>query len=192
MANPWWVNLLILVPFLSFWLWRRGLQLSVRELVPLFVLAAAFGIVEGAVVVYLRAIMASLAGLGADLAGARKLSGILFVSPETLNSLPGSLYSVELIREAATIIMLAGVAFLAAKGAKERWAAFLGSFAVWDIAYYTFLRLVLGWPASLFDFDILFLLPRPWFSQVWFPILVSTLTLIAVGVSIKWNRRFSK
>ncbi len=189
MASPWWVNLLLLVPFLAFWLWRGGLRLSSRELIALSVWAAAFGVVEGAVVVYLRAVTASLLGFGADLAGVAKFSKALFSNPMALGSLPPSLYGVELLREVATIVMLAAVAFLTAKGAKERWAAFLWSFAVWDIVYYVFLRFTLGWPASLFDFDVLFLLPVPWFSRVWFPVLVSALTLGAVIWRVNWYNK---
>lgn len=192
MANPWWVNLLILVPFLAFWLWRKGLGLSRRELLILAVWAAAFGVVEGTVVVYLRAVMASLTDFGAELSGVAAFSKTLFSDPAILNSLPPSLYIVELLREAATLVMLAAAAFLTAKGAKERWAAFLWAFAVWDIVYYISLWLAIGWPGSLTDFDVLFLLPVPWFSQVWLPVLVSAFTLVAVAVSTEWKRTSSR
>lgn len=190
MASPWWVNLLIFVPFVSFWLWRGGLRLSGRELTVLSAWAAAFGVVEGAVVVYLRAIMASAAGFEADLEAIAEFSRVLFNDPGILSSLPPSLYLIEILRETATLVMLIAVAFLAANGAKERWAAFLWTFAIWDIVYYIFLWLALSWPASLSDFDVLFLLPVPWFARVWFPILISALTLLAVAVSKnhKWKQ----
>lgn len=189
MASPWWVNLLILVPVAAFWLWRKhGLELSFRKLAVLFAWGLAFGVVEGSVVVYLRGIMASLSGYGADLQGIAEFSRVLFTDIRILNSLPESLYAVEFLREIATLMMLVAVAFLAAKGTKERWAVFLWVFAIWDIVYYAFLRLAVGWPASFSDFDILFLVPVPWVSQVWLPLLVSALTLLTVIVSIKWNR----
>ncbi|HZU42577.1 MAG TPA: hypothetical protein VE994_07900, partial [Terriglobales bacterium] len=33
---------------------------------------------------------------------------------------------------------------------------------------------------SLTDLDVLFLIPVPWLAQVWFPVLVSGLTALAV------------
>jgi hypothetical protein len=96
---------------------------------------------------------------------------------------PRRLLVIEICREAATMVMLASVALLAAARAKERWACFLWTFAAWDLAYYAGLRATVGWPSSLLDFDVLFLIPAPWLSQVWFPVLVSALALAAVGLS---------
>ena len=93
--------------------------------------------------------------------------------------------TIEIAREAATIIMLVSVALLAATKFRERWASFLWAFAVWDIAYYAALWATVRWPSSLKDLDVLFLIPVPWVAQVWFPLLVSGLTLLAVGVSIE-------
>jgi hypothetical protein len=36
------------------------------------------------------------------------------------------------------------------------------------------------WPLSLRDPDVLFLIPRPWISPVWYPLLVSGLAILAV------------
>lgn len=143
-------------------------------------------------VVYLRAIMSLLNGFGADLSGVTEFSKTLFTKPEDLVSLPMSLYGVEILREAASIIILFAVSRLAVTGLRERWAAFLWSFAIWDIVYYAFLWLVIRWPSSFFAADVLFFLPVPWFSQVWFPILVSVLTLLAVIVSNEWKSTSSK
>jgi hypothetical protein len=38
------------------------------------------------------------------------------------------------------------------------------------------------WPYSLLAPDILFLIPVPWVAQVWFPLLVSVLSIAAVVV----------
>ena len=47
--------------------------------------------------------------------------------------------------------------------AGRTWRARIGysvvAFGVWDIFYYVFLKMMCGWPHSLFDWDILFLLP---------------------------------
>ncbi len=93
---------------------------------------------------------------------------------------PESLLNVEVLREAATMAMLTTVALLAGVGITERFAIFLWTFAIWDLAYYAGLWATVRWPSSLKDMDVLFLIPVPWISQVWFPILVSILSLIAV------------
>jgi hypothetical protein len=76
--------------------------------------------------------------------------------------------------------MLISVALLSVKSFRERSAIFLWCFAIWDICYYLGLYLTVGWPPSLLSPDVLFLIPVPWLAQVWFPILVSALTMLAV------------
>jgi hypothetical protein len=92
---------------------------------------------------------------------------------------------VEIGREAATIVMLAAVALAVAENAGQWAAAFVIAFGTWDITFYIFLRILLGWPASLFTWDILFLIPVPWAGPVLAPVLVSA-AMIAVGV---WHLR---
>ena len=113
------------------------------------------------------------------------------VQPYQPDPLPirGILGEVELAREGATLLMLAMVGMLAAR----RWRARLGyaaiAFGVWDILYYVFLRLVSGWPASLFDWDILFLLPLPWWGPVLAPVCIAAL-MIAWGTLVtQWPDR---
>ena len=105
--------------------------------------------------------------------------------PETLaiDQFPQSLLTIEVLREGATILMLASVALLAARKARERCAIFLWTFALWDVSYYAGLWATIRWPTSLKDFDVLFLIPVPWVAQVWFPLLVSALTLGVVMLS---------
>ena len=87
---------------------------------------------------------------------------------------------VEILREAATIIMLIGVGILSAKTDSLRFACILFCFAIWDIFYYIFLWLFLGWPQSFFTWDILFLIPVPWIGPVITPCIVSmTMILLA-------------
>ena len=76
--------------------------------------------------------------------------------------------------------MLAGTAWLAGQSIRARFVAFLWTFAVWDIFYYVWLRLTIGWPTSPLNSDLLFLIPVPWTAQVWFPILVSGLTATVI------------
>jgi hypothetical protein len=181
-ARPWWVNLLIVVPGAVYFLSRRrGLQLGRRQTLMLTAFALAFGFVEAAVVVYLQAAAGLLAGYNAEtLADMRGLS-ITYRQAQSLDQFPHALLKIELVREAATMVMLASVALLAGSKISERWAAFLWAFAVWDIAYYAGLWATVRWPSSLTDFDVLFLIPVPWIAQVWYPLLVSTLTLLALA-----------
>lgn len=89
----------------------------------------------------------------------------------------------EFWREAATIVMLIGIGILAGKNSLQRFAFFIFSFAIWDIFYYVFLKVLLDWPESLFTWDILFLIPVPWVGPVIAPCIVS-FTMIALTLLI--------
>lgn len=191
-ARPWPVNLFILAPFATYYLWRRkGLSLTRDVLVTAWFFGMAFGFVEAAVVVYLRAAVGLLPGYGGSLADVAGLSANMFQQAQILDELPRSLGAVELVREAATMIMLVSVALLAVKTARERCAIFLWTFAIWDISYYMGLWTTVRWPPSLFTADVLFLIPVPWFAQVWFPILVSALFMGAVLLARRVDRELS-
>jgi len=174
-ADPWWVNLAIFVPIFAYILWRNkgGITVTKKQLAILGLWAAAFGYVEAVVVVYLRGAI----GL---LTGTEIVKQIL-----VLDNLPPRLMMIEITREAATMIMLVSLAWLAAKNRRDWWAVFLWIFAIWDIFYYLGLWATIGWPESLLSMDVLFLIPEPWISQVWFPILVSSLVVIAVLMSVR-------
>lgn len=90
---------------------------------------------------------------------------------------------IELGREAATIVMLAAIAILCGRSRIERFAYFIFSFGVWDIMYYVWLRVQIGWPPSLLTWDLLFLIPLPWVGPVLAPVLVS-IALIWVALWI--------
>ena len=182
LAIPWWVNLLILVPFISWYIWKKhgGITIATRTLILTGLFGIAFGFVEAAVVVYLRAAVGTLPGYGGTLADVAVLSSTIYQQAQLVAELPRSLLVIEFFREAATMVMLATIALLTAKRVRERWAMFLWVFAIWDIFYYVGLWATVRWPASLLTPDVLFLIPTPWFSQVWYPLLVSILTLIAV------------
>lgn len=181
-AIPWWVNLLILVPFVSWYIWKKhgGLTISTRVLILTGLFGIAVGFMEAAVVVYFRAAVGLLPGYGGTLADIARLSSDVYQQAQLVAELPRSLLVIEFFRNAATMVMLVTVALLVAKRARERWAMFLWVFAIWDIFYYVGLWATVRWPSSLLTPDVLFLIPTPWFSQVWFPLLVSVLALVAV------------
>lgn len=125
-----------------------------RRVVWLVVFSIAMGFLETAVVVYLRELYYP--------------EGFSFPMV-TMNA---KVAIIELLREAATVIMLLGVGWLGGQTFNQRFAFFITSFAIWDIFYYVFLKVLLDWPESLFTWDILFLIPVPWIGPVLAPLLI--------------------
>ena len=126
----------------------------------------AFGYVEAAVVVYLRAALGIVPG------------AIMAHDPGAF----GTFEAIEVARELATLVMIAAVGLLAGRTRLERlaWAAVV--FGAWDIVYYLGLRLAMGWPPTLDTWDVLFLVPTPWVGPVWAPLVVSA-ALVAAGLA---------
>ena len=137
------------------------------------VFSIAFGYIEAAVVVYLRQIFHP--------------DGFTF--PMTVFG-TGPLFKrfllTEIGREAATIVLIFTGAWLSGRNHQQRIAYFLIIFAVWDIFYYVWLKVLLDWPASIMDWDILFLIPVTWASPVLYPVLIS-ITLIGFAVAILYR-----
>jgi hypothetical protein len=180
-AQPWWVNFIVLIPPLAWFSWRRGgVAVTARQLVISGVFAAAFGFLEAVVVVYLRAAVGLLPGYQGTLSDVVRMSGQYYVQSHVITQFPKSLLTLEVLREAATILMLFTVASLTSANSRARAAVFLWTFAIWDIGYYAALWATVRWPLSVRDPDVLFLIPVPWLSPVWFPLLVSALAVIAV------------
>lgn len=123
--------------------------------------AAAMAWVEAAVVYYLRTMVNR-------------------IDPYQPDPLPimGRLGAAELVREAATLIMLLAVGVLAGRSWRSRLGFAAVAFGLWDIFYYVFLKVLCGWPHSLLDWDILFLLPLPWWGPVLAPVLISILLIV--------------
>jgi hypothetical protein len=156
----------------------------VRVVGGLVLFGIAFGYVEAAVVVYLRAVCEPIR---VSVLGGNPPDAVfpLLTLEQLAKAGPAytHLLAVELGRELATLVMLAA-AGLAAGGGFVAWlAGFLIAFGVWDIFYYVFLKLLVGWPASLWAWDILFLVPVPWVGPVIAPVIVS-LSMIAAGVVV--------
>jgi hypothetical protein len=113
------------------------------------------GIAEAAVVVYIRRLYFP--------------DGVMF----PIKAIDTDIAVVELFREVATMIMLITVGWLAGRTRSERFAWFIYCFGLWDLVYYAFLKFALGWPPSLLTWDLLFLLPVPWFGPVLAPCIVA-------------------
>ena len=144
--------------------------MTVRQWLFPALFAVAFAYVESTIVVYLRALYFP--------------DGFCF----PLKFLSGQHLAVEIGREAATLVMMAAVSLIC-MGGKRTFLRFSACFAfvfgVWDIFYYVWLKALLGWPASLLTWDVLFLIPVVWAGPVLSPILVA-LAMVAAG--LRWGR----
>lgn len=102
------------------------------------------------------------------------------LEPYQPNPLPiaGALGNIELVREVATLVMLAAVGGLAGGALRARFAYTAIAFGAWDVFYYLFLNVMYGWPRSLFDWDVLFLLPLPWWGPVIAPVSIALLMMV--------------
>jgi hypothetical protein len=139
----------------------------------------AFGFVEAAVVYYLRLLIKfhsiyQLSHYKVYL----NLGFITFVSPRRPLLMNARLGDVEVTREAATILMLVFLSFVASTVWKRRLGAFMTSFACWDIAYYVFLRILDHWPSSLMTRDVYFLIPVTWIGPVITPLVICSVMLV--------------
>ena len=123
--------------------------------------AIAMAWVEAASVFYIRALVDRIEPYQAD--------------PLPMN---GALGYVELWREAATLMMIAALGLLAGETWRRRAGYAALAFGAWDIAYYVFLRLISGWPRTLLDWDILFLLPLPWWGPVLAPVSIALVMIL--------------
>ena len=133
---------------------------SLRVLLMVVVFAIAMGFLETAVVVYLRKLYYP--------------GGFSF----PLQMIDGEVALTEFLREVATLFMLIGIGVLAGRNRLERFAYFIFSFAIWDIFYYVFLYALLQWPASLFTWDVLFLIPVTWVGPVLAPVINSMMMIL--------------
>ena len=142
----------------------------IKKIILITLFSIAFGNVEAMVVVYMR----------------RFLPPFDDTSIGTVDAFVAlferyGVYRIEQIREMFTMVMLCSLSYLCGKNLLERFAAFCLSFAVWDIFYYIFLNLLIGWPDNLFDMDVLFLVPTPWIAPVILPIGIS---MMMIGTSL--------
>ena len=137
------------------------LQLLHKKLILSTLFALAMAYMESAIVVYLRELYYP--------------EGFIF----PLRDIPIHILLTETGREAATIIMLFIIAKIIANNGRETFAYFAFNFAIWDICYYIWLKVLLDWPATLVDWDILFLIPIPWVGPVLAPVIVSLALLVS-------------
>ena len=141
---------------------------SVRRLPAVAAFAVAMAYVEAAVVAYLREIY-GIQDLVRDI-------------PTASDRLTG----IEVGREVATIVMLLAVGWIAGRKLQDRLGFFVFAFGLWDIGYYLWLALFEGWPRSPLDWDVLFLIPVPWWGPVLAPVLISAMMCVG-GAAAVWG-----
>lgn len=135
------------------------------------IFAISMGFFESAVVVYLRTIAYP--------------GGFSF----PLQPLSTDLATTEFLRELFSLIMLFSVAYMLGKRAIDRFGWFIYNFAIWDIFYYIFLYLLIGWPGSIATMDLLFMIPVVWAGPVWAPVLLSLLMIFLAVPIIIFSQR---
>ena len=146
-----------------------ALKTTLKRFIIVVLFTIAFAYIEAAVVVYLRTIFHPngfnfpLEIFGATLLWRKHLL-------------------IEIGREAATIVVIFTGSFLSGRNKQQRAAYFLTIFAVWDLFYYVWLKVLIDWPVSIMDWDVLFLIPVTWASPVLAPILVSLTMLAFAGM----------
>ncbi|MCF8309622.1 MAG: hypothetical protein K9I68_11490 [Bacteroidales bacterium] len=137
-------------------------QSDQKQLLWVFLFALSMAFFESSIVVYLRELYYP--------------GGFDF----PLKTLETDIAATEIIREAFSLLMIVSVAVIAGRKAMQRFGYFLIIFAVWDIFYYVFLKMVLGWPESFFEWDILFLIPVTWVGPVIAPAF-NSLVMVVLG-----------
>ncbi len=124
--------------------------------------AAAMALLEAVTVVYIR--------------------GLLQITDDHVAL--GPYVRMEIWREAATLVMLIAVGWLAGRERIERWAYGLFAFGLWDICYYVWLKALIDWPATLLDWDVLFLIPLRWWGPVLAPVLIAALVCLTAVLAV--------
>lgn len=158
-----------------------------RRIIGLVVLALGLAYLEASVVVYLREAMAPSREGHFPKAVREPLPLIPFEQLRRTDPQTASLVGFEIAREVAAIAVLLAAAYGFRRRRGELVGMFLLAFAVWDIFYYVFLKILVGWPASLSTWDVLFLIPVPWVAPVWAPLAVSG-TLLVMGLLLLRRR----
>lgn len=139
---------------------------AVKQILWVALFAIAMAYLESAVVVYLR----RLYGIS-DL-----MLNVPLFDPQ--------IGAIELGRVLATLVMLLAVGWAAAKEFQSRLGFYIFAFGVWDIFYYIWLKVFIGWPGSIRNPDLLFLIPLPWWGPVLAPVLIAILMVAGGALAV--------
>jgi hypothetical protein len=137
-----------------------------KHLIVVGLFAIAMAYIESAVVVYLRAVY--------------KIDNLMLDMPPMTEHL----ILIEIGREICTLVMLVTVGWVAGRQRQSRIGYVVFAFGLWDIFYYIWLYVFIGWPTSLLDWDVLFLIPLTWWGPVLSPVLISLLFVVGGIIAI--------
>ncbi len=92
---------------------------------------------------------------------------------------PGKL-SLKVGAEAASMLLILAVACLPLDRPTftRRFAVFVFLLGGWDLAYYVWLQVFIGWPRSGLEWDLLYLIPWAWFGPWIAPALIALLFVV--------------
>ena len=144
----------------------------------IIIFSIAFAWVESAVVVYLREIYFD-----------GGFSFPLTIKWEGGKHVFDPLVRIEFGREIATIIILIAVGWITGRNKFQKFCFFMVAFGMWDIFYYIWLFVMVGWPESLMTWDLLFYVPLPWVGPVITPILIATTMVVAGSLIIYFDEK---
>ena len=130
------------------------------------VFSIAMAYLEAAVVVYLR-----------------RVCGITDLDLQ-VPPFDAQIAAIEVGRELATLVMLFSIGWIAGKTFQSRVGFTFMAFGLWDIFYYIWLRVFIGWPQNILDPDLLFLLPLPWWGPVLSPVLIALLMMTGGVIAV--------
>jgi hypothetical protein len=149
----------------------RNVNFPFRTLLIVTLFFIALGYIESAVVIYMREILYP--------------AGFQFpLAPIEMN-----LAITEILRELATLVILVCIGMITGRSFSEGFAWCLYSFAIWDLFYYIFLKLLIDWPESLMTWDILFMIPTTWVGPVITPVIVSLTMILLAMILVYFNRK---
>ncbi|MGD9497028.1 MAG: hypothetical protein AB7Y46_12090 [Armatimonadota bacterium] len=140
---------------------------------------------------YLIALTALSICLGyVDAVASFSVRGTLEVAQEGANfarvmgeAMPARTVALEQTRQAASVLLLAAVAFVAGRNGLQQWGTFIFTLGAWTVLRYAAIRTITNWPESLASTDLITLLPRPAYVPVWMA-LVAGLALSGLGVAL--------
>jgi hypothetical protein len=159
-------------------------DLSLRRRVVLLVLfGVVFGYVEAAAVVYVRVMYEPIHQRVFPERAPDDLFP-LFSQEQWAREGPAYLQRpwVEVGRELGTVLLVVLLAGAVSRTFRDGFAAFMLAFGVWDLAYYLWLWLLIGWPHSLGEWDLIFAAPVPWVGPVLAPLLVAAAMTLTAAV----------
>jgi hypothetical protein len=154
-----------------------------RRLVLLILFGIVFGYVEAAAVVYIRVVYEPIHQRLFPKTAANDLFPLAVFEQWSREAHPYvKTPFMEMSREVGTLLLLALMAQAVSRTGPQWFASFALVFGVWDLTYYLWLLLLIGWPQTLLEWDLLFVVPVPWVAPVLAPLLVAATMVLTSSI----------